>query len=79
MESLPDEGSSVPRVHPLEIPFVWFGLQFVELAIVWLLIETFVPKDVRDVPLGVGVAFSLALLIGLSVINYRIRRRFIPR
>ena len=39
--------SERPRseVHPLEIPFVWFGIQFIEFAIVWLLISTFVPDD----------------------------------
>ena len=44
MDPLPDEGSPVPRVHPLEIPFVWFGLQLIEYAIVWLLITTFLPE-----------------------------------
>lgn len=76
MERLPDEGSPVPRVHPLEIPFVWFGIQFVEFAIVWLLIQRFVPENV---PTVIGIAIFLALATGLTVLNYRIRRRFIPR
>jgi len=76
MESLPDEGSPVPRVHPLEIPFVWFGLQLVELGILAVLFRLYLP---RDWPWGAYVATWLVLLIGLTIANYRIRRRFIPR
>jgi drug/metabolite transporter (DMT)-like permease len=76
MDPLPDEGSPVPRVHPLEIPFVWFGLQLIEYAIVWLLIRTFLPEGM---PGAVGWALLLVLMVGLSILNYRIRRRFIPR
>jgi drug/metabolite transporter (DMT)-like permease len=76
MESLPDEGSPVPRVHPLEIPFVWFGLQLVELGIVTVLFRLFLP---RDWPWGLDWAIWLVLLIGLTIVNYRIRRLFIPR
>jgi hypothetical protein len=76
MESHPDQRRPVPRVHPLEIPFVWFGLQLIEFALVWLLISTFVPEDT---PSGVGIAAFLAIWVAVSIINYRIRRRFIPR
>jgi len=76
MESLPDEGSPVPRAHPLEIPFVWFGLQLIEYAIVWGLITTFLPEAM---PGPVGWTLFLVLMVGLTILNYRIRRRFIPR
>jgi hypothetical protein len=76
MESHPDQRRPVPRVHPLEIPFVWFGLQLIEFALVWLLISTFVPEDT---PSGVGIAAFLAIWVPVSIVNYRIRRRFIPR
>ena len=63
-------------VHPLEIPFVWFGLQFIEFAIVCLLISTFVPDDW---PVAVPITLFFVLMVGITVANYRIRRRFIPR
>lgn len=75
MDPLPDEGSPVPRVHPLEIPFVWFGLQLIEYAIVWLLITNFLPEGMP----GAVWALLLVLMVGLTILNYRIRRRFIPR
>lgn len=76
MESRPDQRSPVPRVHPLEIPFVWFGIQLIEFGVVLLLMTTFVPEDV---PAGVGIAAFIAVWIPVSIANYRIRRRFIPR
>jgi hypothetical protein len=76
MDPLPDEGSPVPRVHPLEIPFVWFGLQLIELGIATVLFRLSLP---RDWPSGVYWATWLVLLIGLTIVNYRVRRRFIPR
>lgn len=76
MGTRPDGRSPVPRVHPLEIPFVWFGIQFIEFAIVWLLIQRVVPDDV---PTVVGVTILLVLIGGLVVLNYWIRRKFIPR
>jgi hypothetical protein len=75
-QPLPDEGSSVPRAHLLEIPFVWFGLQLLELGVVIVLFRLYLP---RDWPWGVYVVIWLVLLIGLTIVNYRIRRRFIPR
>ncbi len=76
MESFPGKGSPVPRVHPLEIPFVWFGLQFIELAIVSLLLRAVLPPDWSW---GAWVTIWLVLLVALTIVNYRIRRRFIPR
>ena len=76
MESLPDEGSPVPRVHPLEIPFVWFGLQLIEYGIVWWLMKTFLPAAVSA---WAAWAIFLVLMVGLTFSNYRIRRRFVPR
>lgn len=76
MDTRPDGRSPVPRIHPLEIPFVWFGIQFIEFAIVWLLIQRVVPDDV---PTVVGVTILLVLIGGLVVLNYWIRRTFIPR
>jgi hypothetical protein len=76
MDARPDDQSPVPKVHPLEVPFVWFGIQFIEFAIVWLLIQRVVPEDV---PTVVGVTILLVLMAGLVVMNYWIRRKFIPR
>ena len=73
---LPTSDARVPRIHPLEIPFVWFGIQFIEFAIVFLLISTFVPDDW---PVVVPITLFFGLMVGISVANYRIRRRFIPR
>jgi hypothetical protein len=76
MEPLPDEGSPVPHVHPLEVPFVWFGIQFIELAIIGPIVWAFLREDWPNI---VAIAIALAVLIGLTVLNYKIRRRFIPR
>ena len=76
MEPHPHERRPVPRVHPLEIPFVWFGLQLIEFALVWLLISAVVPEAI---PVGIGIAAFLAIWVAVSIVNYRIRRRFIPR
>ena len=76
MESRPDRAAPGPAVHPLEIPFVWFGVQFIEFGIVWMLISTFVPDDW---PVVVPITLFFGLMVGISVANYRIRRRFIPR
>jgi len=76
MESFPSKGSPVPRVHPLEIPFVWFGLQLIEYGIVWLLMKTFLPETTSA---WVAWAIFLLLMVGLTIVNYRVRRRFLPR
>jgi hypothetical protein len=76
MDARPDGPSRVPKVHPLEIPFVWFGIQLLEFGAVWLLISALVPETT---PAGVGIAAFLAVWAPVSILNYRIRRRFIPR
>ena len=76
MDTRPEDRSPVPRVHPLEIPFVWFGIQFIEFAIVWVLMQRLLPEDI---PTVVGLTIFLGLMALIAVGNYRIRRRFIPR
>jgi hypothetical protein len=71
----PRDGSS-PPVHPLEIPFIWFGIQFVELAIIGPIVWAFLRDDWPNIA---SVAITAAVLIGLTVINYKVRRRYIPR
>ena len=56
MESRPEQQRPVPKVHPLEVPFV--------------------PEDW---PVAVPITLFFALMAGIAVANYRIRRRFIPR
>ena len=41
-----------------------------------MLISTFVPEDW---PVVVPITLFFGLMVGISVANYRIRRRFIPR
>jgi hypothetical protein len=76
MDTRPEDRSPVPRVHPLEIPFVWFGIQFIEFAIVFVLMQRLLPEDI---PAVVGITIFIGLMIGIAVGNYRVRRRFIPR
>jgi NADH:ubiquinone oxidoreductase subunit 3 (subunit A) len=64
------------RIHLLEIPFVWFGIQLVELAIVTPLIWALVP---RTWPTAVVITAWVVALAVLTALNYSIRRRFIPR
>jgi hypothetical protein len=65
-------------VHPLEVPFVWFGLQLLELVVLVPALLFWVPDPGRW-PEAARGAVWIAALIGLTVVNYRIRRRFIPR
>lgn len=65
-------------VHPLEVPFVWFGLQLLELVVLVPMLLFWVPNP-GQWPEAARVAVWIAALIGLTVINYGIRRRFIPR
>jgi hypothetical protein len=51
-------------------------LQLLELGIVIVLFRLYLP---RDWPWGVYIAVWLMLLVALTIVNYRIRRRFIPR
>jgi hypothetical protein len=68
--------SSEDRIHPLEIPFIWFGLQFLELTIVIPIVLSLVPESWSE---GVRWGFLIAVVVGLTVANYAVRRRFIPR
>jgi hypothetical protein len=63
------------RVHPLEIPFVWFVLLLVEWAIIARVLVEVVPASW---PTGAVVAVWIAALAGVSTLNYAIRRRFVP-
>jgi hypothetical protein len=63
-------------MHPLEIPVVWFGIQFVQLAIIGPLLWSFLRDDWPNIA---AIFISAAVLIGITVLNYKIRRRFIPR
>lgn len=65
-------------VHPLEVPFIWFGLQLLELVVLVPMLLFWVPDPGRW-PEAARVGVWIAALIGLTVVNYRIRRRFIPR
>jgi hypothetical protein len=64
------------RVHPLEIPLVWFGVLLAESAILAPLIWAVVP---RTWPLPALVAIWVLALGAIGALNYAIRRRFIPR
>jgi hypothetical protein len=55
---------------------VWFGLQLIEYGIVWLLLKTFLPATVSP---WAAWAIFIVLMVGLTIANYRIRRRSIPR
>ena len=68
--------ASGPRIHPLEVPFIWFGLQFLELTIVIPVVLSLVPGGWSE---GVRWGFLVAVVVALTVANYTIRRRFIPR
>jgi hypothetical protein len=69
------EPERIPRVHVLEIPVVWFLLQLVEYGALILILRIVVPED-WPLPVTSGLAF--ALLVAVVLVNYRIRRRFIP-
>lgn len=67
---------SVPRPHPLEIPFVWFAILLAEAAIFVPLIRALIP---RTTPAPLAIAIWIVALGALTAMNYAIRRRFIPR
>ena len=69
------EPGRIPRVHVLEIPVVWFLLQLVEFGLLILILRIVVPEDW---PLLITSGLALALLAAVVLVNYRIRRRFIP-
>jgi hypothetical protein len=64
------------RIHLLEIPVVWFGLQLVEWAIVVGLIWPFVPPTW---PVPLQAAVWVVVLGAVTALNFAIRRRFVPR
>lgn len=65
-------------VHPLEVPFVRFGLQSLELVVLVPALLFWLP-DPGQWPEAARIAVWIVALVGLTVINYTIRRRFIPR
>jgi drug/metabolite transporter (DMT)-like permease len=65
-------------VHPLEVPFVWFGLQLLELAVIVPALLFWVP-DPGQWPEAARIAVWIIVLIAVTAMNYTIRCRFIPR
>jgi hypothetical protein len=63
---------SIPR----KWPFIWFGLQFLELTIVIPTVLAVVPDAWSE---GLRWGVLIAIVVGLTPANYAIRRRFIPR
>jgi hypothetical protein len=74
------EGRHAPAspVHPFEVPAIWFGLQLVELFILIPVLLFWIP-DPGVWPEGLRIAIWVVALVGVTVMNYAIRRRFIPR
>ncbi|HET9671665.1 MAG TPA: hypothetical protein VFQ40_02315 [Actinomycetota bacterium] len=66
---------TAPRVHPLEVPFVWFVVNLVELALLVVAARTLLPEGL---PAWAAVALWVAALAGVWSLNYAIRRRFLP-
>jgi hypothetical protein len=64
-----------PRVHPLEVPFVWFAVHLVELALLVVAARTLLPDELPD---WTVVTLWVAALVGVWSLNYAIRRRFLP-
>jgi hypothetical protein len=65
------------RMHPLEHPVTWFGLQLLELLIVVPELLFWVP-DPGVWPEAARIAVFVLVLTGLMAVNYAIRRQFIP-
>ncbi len=63
-----------PRV--LEIPFIWFGLNFVALVVALGLARSLTPPDASGL---LSWAITVACLLLAGVVLYAIRRRFVPR
>ena len=66
------------RMHPLEVPVVWFGLQLVELFLIVPALLFWVP-DPGEWPEAARWAVWIVALGGITAANYALRRRFIPR
>ena len=71
-------GEHALSMHPLEYPLIWFGLQAVELLIMVPALLFWVP-DPGVWPEALRAAVWLVTLIGVTFLNYSLRRRFIPR
>ena len=67
-----------PRMHLLENPAIWFGLQVAEFAVAVVAL-LFLPPDPGVWPEGLRWAVAAVTLIALMILNYGLRRRFIPR
>lgn len=65
----------IPRIHPLEDPFIWFILQAVQYGVATFLLSVLLPDDV---PVGMALVTFVALVVGLAAVNHWIRRRLIP-
>ena len=64
------------RVHPLEIPLVWFGINLAE----WLIVSSLLVAVLPDAwPTALIVAVWVVTLGVVAASNYWVRRRFIPR
>jgi hypothetical protein len=65
-----------PPMHPLENPVIWLLVLVGELTLVTLVLREVLPTEW---PVGVRLAIWAVVLVGLTVANYVVRRRFIPR
>jgi hypothetical protein len=66
------------RMHPFEVPIIWFGLQLVELFVLIPALLFWVP-DPGAWPEAARWAIWIVAIIGVTAANYALRRRFIPR
>ena len=71
-------GEHAHSMHPLEYPLIWFGLQAVELLLIVPALLFWVP-DPGVWPEALRAGVWLVVLIGVTFLNYALRRRFIPR
>ena len=71
-------GGHAQSMHPLEYPLIWFGLQAVELLIIVPALLFWVP-DPGVWPEALRAGVWLVVLIGVTFLNYALRRRFISR
>jgi hypothetical protein len=65
-----------PPMHPLENPVIWLLVQVAEYTLVILLLRWILPDTTS---FWIGFAILILIFIGLTLANYAIRRRFIPR
>lgn len=57
-----------------EMPFAWFGIELIEIVVV----VSFLTAGVPDWSTAPSLASLIAVMVGLAVANYLIRRRFVP-